>query len=193
MAVTWFTSDTHIGHKGILSGRMDRPRPFPTIEAHDEYIVAMWNNRVRDEDIVWHLGDFAYGGGHTYARSVFDRLRGRKHLIVGNHEGQGLRLPWAAPPVQACRVTVQDPGMSRPVGCWLSHYSHRTWPNVWRGDLHLYGHSHGALPGTARSCDVGVDCWGFRPVRLSEVMEVLDEQAAREAGAAAAAALAEAA
>lgn len=62
MSVTWFTSDTHIGHKGILSSRMDRPRPFPTNEAHDEYVAAMWNYRVRDEDIVWHLGDFAYGG-----------------------------------------------------------------------------------------------------------------------------------
>lgn len=193
MAVTWFTSDTHIGHKGVLSSRMDRPRPFPTIEAHDEYIVAMWNNRVRDEDIVWHLGDFAYGGGHAYARSVFDRLRGRKFLIVGNHEAQGLRLPWAAPPVQACQIHVQDPGMVRPQGVWLSHYAHRTWPYRHRGDLHLFGHSHGSLPATARSCDVGVDCWGFRPVRLTEILEVLDEQAAREAGGAAAVALAEAA
>ena len=193
MAVTWFTSDTHIGHKGVLSSRMDRPRPFPTIEAHDEYIVAMWNNRVRDEDIVWHLGDFAYGCSHLYARSVFDRLRGRKFLVLGNHEEKGARLPWAAPPVQACRVTVQDPSMARPVGCWLSHYAHRTWPSLHRGDIHLYGHSHGSLPGTARSCDVGVDVWGYRPVRLFEVMEVLDETAARERGDAAAVALAEAA
>lgn len=193
MAVTWFVSDTHFGHRGILSSRMDRPRPFPTIEAHDEYIVAMWNNRVRDEDIVWHLGDFAYGGGHAYARRVFDQLRGRKFLVVGNHEGQGIRLPWAAPPVQACQIHVQDPGMPGSQGVWLSHYAHVTWPYRHRGDIHLYGHSHGSLPGTARSCDVGVDCWGFRPVRLSEILEVLDETAVREAGSAAAAALAAAA
>lgn len=182
MPVHWFTSDTHFGHKGILSPRMDRPRPFASIQEHDEYQIAQWNNRVRDEDIVWHCGDFAYGGGHAYARSVFDRLRGRKHLIVGNHEAQGVRLPWAAPPVQACQIHVQDPGMPRAQGVWLSHYGHRTWPNVWRGDIHLYGHSHGSLPGTARSLDVGVDSWGFRPVRLSEIQEVLDETAAREAG-----------
>lgn len=193
MAVTWFVSDTHFGHRGILSSRMDRPRPFSSIDVHDEYIISRWNDRVRDEDIVWHLGDFAYGGGHAYARQVFDQLRGRKHLIVGNHEAQGLRLPWATPPVQACRVVVQDPGMARPQGIWLSHYSHRTWPSLHRGDIHLYGHSHGSLPGTARSCDVGIDCWGYRPVRLAEIREVLDEQAVREAGDAVSAALAEAA
>jgi calcineurin-like phosphoesterase family protein len=69
----------------------------------------------------------------------------------------------------------------------------RTWNHIWRGDIHLYGHSHGSLPGTARSLDVGVDCWEHRPVRLSEIMEALDENAAREAGDAVAAAMSAAA
>lgn len=193
MAVTWFTSDTHFGHKGILAQRMGRPRPFPSIEEHDEVQISRWNDRVRDDDIVWHLGDFAYGGGHAYARSVFDRLRGRKHLVIGNHENQGLRLPWAAPPVQACMIHVQDPGMERAQAVWLSHYAHRTWDGIWRGALHLYGHSHGSLPGTARSLDVGVDCWEHRPVRLSEIQEALAENAAREAGDAVASAMSAAA
>ena len=57
------------------------------------------------------------------------------------------------------------------VGIWLSHYAHRTWPRLHRGDLHLYGHSHGTLPGDSRSLDVGVDCWGYRPVTLAEIRE----------------------
>ncbi|WP_348625446.1 hypothetical protein [Methylobacterium sp. 88A] len=39
---------------------MARPRPFETIEAHDEALVAAWNKAARPDDIVWHLGDFAY-------------------------------------------------------------------------------------------------------------------------------------
>lgn len=193
MAVTWFSSDHHFGHRGILSGRMPRPRPFASIKEHDEVLISRWNDRVRDDDIVWHLGDFAYGGGHARAREIFDRLRGRKHLVVGNHEAQGLRLPWAVPPVQACTVHVQDPGMARAQAVYLAHCAHRVWPGMHRGDLHLYGHSHGTLSGTAASLDVGVDCWDWRPVRLSEIREALAETAAREAGSAAKAALSEAA
>lgn len=193
MAVHWFVSDTHFSHRGILSQRMPRPRPFTSIEEHDEVLIARWNGRVCDDDIVWHLGDFAYGGGHARAREIFDRLHGRKHLVIGNHEAQGLRLPWAAPPVQACTIHVQDPGMPRAQGIWLSHFAHRVWPGMHRGDLHLYGHSHGSLPGTSASLDVGVDCWDWAPVRLSEIQEALADTAAREAGAGAAAALAEAA
>ncbi|KRP89238.1 hypothetical protein AOQ73_26835 [Bradyrhizobium pachyrhizi] len=33
-----------------------------------------------------------------------------------------------------------------------------------RGAIHVYGHSHGKLPGNGASCDVGVDRWDFRPV-----------------------------
>lgn len=193
MAVHWYVSDTHFSHRGILSDRMTRPRPFASIEEHDEVLIARWNGRVCDDDIVYHLGDFAYGGGHQRAREIFDRLRGRKFLIIGNHECQGLRLPWAAPPVQACTIHVQDPGMARAQGIWLSHYAHRVWPGMHRGDIHLYGHSHGSLPGTATSLDVGVDSWHWAPVRIGEILEALSETAAREAGAVAAAELAEAA
>ena len=60
MPNTFFTSDSHFGHASVLAPRMDRPRPFATIEEHDEALVAAWNAVVRPDDIVWHLGDFAY-------------------------------------------------------------------------------------------------------------------------------------
>lgn len=52
-----------------------------------------------------------------------------------------------------------------------------------RGDIHLYGHSHGTLPGTATSTDVGVDCFGFRPVTLAEIRVRLTENVVAQGGA----------
>ena len=49
-----------------------------------------------------------------------------------------------------------------------------------RGDIHLYGHSHGNLPGTAASTDVGVDCFDFAPVTLDRICERLAENAVRD-------------
>ncbi|GJD90610.1 hypothetical protein BHAOGJBA_4152 [Methylobacterium hispanicum] len=71
-------------------------------------------------------------------------------------------------------MVVQDPDCA-PQGLWLSHYAHRVWPRMHYGDLHLYGHSHGSLPGTDASTDVGVDCFGFRPVTLDDVRVRLAE------------------
>lgn len=39
----FFTPNSHVGHKSILSPRFDRPRPFSSIADHDEALVAAWN------------------------------------------------------------------------------------------------------------------------------------------------------
>ncbi len=183
----YYVSDTHFGHSGLLSARMARPRPFTSIEEHDEALIAAWNNRIRPGDTVWHLGDFAYGCSAARCREVFSRLHGIKHLVRGNHDAaRTTSLPWAS---QQDRATVTD----RRVTFVLDHYAHRTWNGSHRGVLHLYGHSHGSLPGTGASLDVGVDCWAWRPVTTPEILEALEETRALESGQAAVAALAEAA
>lgn len=52
MLTTHVVSDTHIGHRNILSPSMERPRPFATIEAHDETLVERWNAVVDPDDTV---------------------------------------------------------------------------------------------------------------------------------------------
>jgi calcineurin-like phosphoesterase family protein len=162
----WFTADTHFGHARIIEPTFGTPRPFASIEDHDEALVANWNAVVSPGDEVWHLGDFAYKCHPRRQREIFDRLAGTKHLVRGNHDRGTESLPWAS---------IRDVGqvVVEGRGIWLSHYAHRTWPRLHRGDIHLYGHSHGTLPGDARSLDVGVDCWDYRPVGLGEILDAL--------------------
>lgn len=173
---TLFTADHHVGHRQILSPRMALNRPFATIEEHDETLVANWNAAVRPEDTVWHIGDFCYRCTEAHARAILSRLKGRIFLVRGNHDRISVRLPWAGPVVDVARVVVQNLDGS-PQGLFLSHYAHRVWPRMHRGDIHLYGHSHGTLPGTAASTDVGVDCFDYLPVTLDEIRVRLAENA----------------
>lgn len=164
-ATTWFTADAHFGHRGVL--RMAN-RPWDDIARHDEDLIHAWNSRVRPAHDVFFLGDFAMNSSPERCQTIFARLNGRKHLVIGNHDGpRHLALPWASDPADMRTIHVDG---SRIVMC---HYALRTWNGVWRGAIHLYGHSHGSLPGTSRSCDVGMDCWGYRPVNLAEIRERL--------------------
>lgn len=175
----FFVADTHIGHPLVISDKIRAPRPFASIQEHDDTLVALWNSVVRPADTVWHLGDFAHKCTEAHALKVFRRLNGRKLLIRGNHDGVSENLPWAEPVRDVARIHIPlAEGGSQ--GIWLSHYAHRVWPRMHRGDIHLYGHSHGSLPGTASSTDVGVDCWDFAPVGLERIRERLVENAAAE-------------
>lgn len=176
----FYISDTHFFHHRILKMCA---RPFASIEEHDEHIISRWNSVVRDDDLVYHLGDvgFHLGLNSERMRSLFYRLKGRKYLVIGNHDldKKGnlhpmlAALDWAARPEHALRT--QDGGTD----VWMSHYAARTWPRSGYGAVHFYGHSHGKLPGQGRSRDVGVDLpdVDFTPRTFSELtrgMELTD-------------------
>ena len=174
---TLFTADDHFGHEAVIRPQLGLNRPFATIEEHDEALIANWNAAVRAEDTIWHLGDFCYRCPEDRARTIFSRLRGRRFLVRGNHDRIGARLPWDGPVVDVAHVVVRNADGSNS-GIFCSHYAHRVWPRMHRGDIHLYGHSHG----TPTSTDVGVDCFDYRPVTLDEIRVRLAENALRNAG-----------
>jgi calcineurin-like phosphoesterase family protein len=154
----FYIADLHLMHERMLELQ---PRKFSNIEEHDETIVQRWNSVVRDGDIVKILGDVFMGLGPNSDRALwlFSRLKGKKHLITGNHDVDRdgnlhpvlAKMDWAEPP-RAMEMT-KDCG--RPL--FLCHYALRQWPGSKKGGVHFYGHSHGKLPGLGLSRDVGCD------------------------------------
>lgn len=158
----FFTSDTHFGHARIIELCK---RPFASVEEMDETLVANWNARVQPNDIVWHLGDFSMANIDV-AEHYLGRLNGTLNLIWGNHDRAGVRN-WGGWASSQYVAEIQHYGQH----VTLCHYAMRVWNRSHHGSLMLYGHSHGNLPGTSLSQDVGVDAWDFRPVTLPEIID----------------------
>ena len=174
MAV-FFTSDTHFGDPRVL--RIDK-RPFPSLAAHDEGLIARWNEAVSAEDEVWHLGDFALHVAPKPIVSLLDALNGRKHLIIGNNDGRDtLAAPGWASVQHYAEIEVDARRLV------LCHYAFRTWNRMGRGVIDLHGHSHGKLRPLPRQYDVGVDAWDFAPVTLATILARRRRAAASGAGA----------
>jgi calcineurin-like phosphoesterase family protein len=87
MPSVFLVSDTHFGHKGVChftrNDGVTKLRPFDTPEEMDEFMVEAWNNRVRPNDKVYHLGDVVI---NRRALPILNRLNGDKVLIRGNHD-----------------------------------------------------------------------------------------------------------
>jgi calcineurin-like phosphoesterase family protein len=155
-----FTSDTHFGdHRTINIWK----RPFESVAEMDSVLVGGWNEAVRADDEVWHLGDFARRAADV--PGLLARLHGVKHLVRGNND----------PPAAAAAegwASVRDYAEIEAEGrrLVLCHYPFRTWNGQHKGAINLHGHSHGRLKPLPRQLDVGVDVWGWRPVRLGEML-----------------------
>lgn len=80
----YYISDLHFDHQS-LNERMDC-RGFADVETMNEYMISRWNERVRDNDEVVILGDFSISPSGETVNKLLDRLKGRKYLIVGNHD-----------------------------------------------------------------------------------------------------------
>lgn len=157
----FFTSDTHFSDPRIL--RIDR-RPFRTLEAHDEALIAAWNETVGPDDVVWHLGDFSRVGAGL-ADSLLARLAGRKHLVIGNNDDAQTVAAAGWSSVQHYAELSVDGRL-----LILCHYPFRTWNRIGQKSIDLHGHSHGKLKPLTRQYDVGVDANGFRPVTLDALL-----------------------
>ena len=164
MSNTWFTADTHFGHSKIIKYCN---RPFADVEGMDEVLIERWNARVKPNDTVWHLGDFAFHKTPDQLKALFDRLNGNKYLVTGNHDYDATkRLFWeVVTPMQELLFGKQT--------VVLCHYGMRVWNKSHYGSIHLYGHSHGTLPGDNQSLDVGVDCWDYQPINYEEILAKL--------------------
>ena len=81
MSNIYITSDTHFGHsKNFLY----EPRGFKNIYDHDNAIIKNWNEIVQPEDDVYLLGDVMLND-NDYGLSCLKQLKGRIHIIRGNH------------------------------------------------------------------------------------------------------------
>jgi calcineurin-like phosphoesterase family protein len=155
----FITSDTHFDHENII--RLCE-RPFASKEEMNETLIERWNERIKPRDEVWHLGDFAYKGEH---QKFFDRLNGRKHLILGNHDD--------AHDVSNGWETVGEYRYLRHEGerFVLFHYPILEWDGFYKGAIHLHGHQHNRDSAWRddRRIDVGVDASNFYPWAIEEL------------------------
>ena len=71
--MNFYIADTHFGHKNILklSGR-----PFENIEQMNAHIVQNWNDKVKNSDHIYILGDMFFKCENI--ADILKNLKGKK-------------------------------------------------------------------------------------------------------------------
>ena len=179
----YFTSDTHFGHGNIIKYCN---RPFKDAGEMDREIIRIWNETVKPEDFVYHMGDVAFASPERIDH-IIHNLNGHKILILGNHDRKEKKyLDYGFEEVhQSLRITLSNGQEAN-----LSHYPYRGQPDPYHkqkfdnknieddGRLLLNGHVHDdwkVRPGKYKNVmiNVGMDQWNFKPVSEEELIEFL--------------------
>lgn len=163
---------------GDIVPRDERDRRMKlALDQMHEGLIANWNARVTRKDEIFLVGDFAYKnkrGDADDVKRVYDRLNGKKHLLIGNHDNKDvLALPWAT--VGHYRE-IHEGGHS----VVMCHYPMRSWNKMYHGSFHFHGHEHGNVVdfshyqnsiGKGGSCDLSSDAWNWTPMTFIEIEE----------------------
>lgn len=179
-----FTSDTHYYHSNILKWHPDTRDNHTIVEDMNEALIDGWNSMVSADDTVYHLGDFAITSQARQA-CILRRLNGNIVMVLGNHD-RALSGRFGLHMVEEGTVHAIHKGSHQEMldGTLyvMNHYAQRVWNRSHYGAIHLYGHSHGSLPGLGKSVDVGIDSKEMtefvgaimRPYSLEEVTEFMN-------------------
>lgn len=177
---TFFTSDTHFGHANII--RLCN-RPFQNVEEMNEVLIENWNKVVSEDDTVFHLGDFAFGGSSVW-NSIIPRLNGHINLIIGNHDRNNLRqgyMSYFDMIVPQLQIEIENNSI------YLNHYPFLCYGGSYRGVWQLFGHLHlnhncsGLDASRVNICfpyqyDVGVDLNNYTPISYNQAKEKIQYQ-----------------
>lgn len=187
MSRVFYSSDEHHLHDLVAADR-----GFASVEEHTEWLIDRHNSVVNKRDTVFFLGDFTLKHPET-VKHITDRLLGRKHLILGNHDKAHpsmRRAHMKVRPYLDLFLSVQLHGWTELPGMpgrrvLLSHLpydgDHKDSDRLtqWRlrdeGLWLLCGHVHKAWKVRGNQINVGVDQWPDGPVLADDLGTLIRE------------------
>lgn len=195
MSNIYVIADTHFGHKNIASINDSSwnkgQRPYNSLHEMNKALIEGINDTVGQEDTLYHLGDWSFGGIENIwnfrKRIICENI----HLILGNHDdhienNKLITIPeeerdmcfnrfgghyMIEPSLLFSSIShYKEIKVNSKTFC-LSHYAHRVWNGSHKGFYHLYGHSHDTLDivdqfGTPNIWGRSMDCGVESAIRL---------------------------
>jgi calcineurin-like phosphoesterase family protein len=188
----WFTSDTHYNHANICSATTKwidpvTCREFKSLEKMNAVLVGNINEVVEQDDILFHLGDWSFGGFEQIELFRNQIVCKNVHIITGNHDHHiennrdGVQSVFSSVNKYldlVVKYNVGTPLMGEQRFA-LMHFPIASWDNMARGAIHLHGHVHFEADkriGNGKMMDVGVDGNELYPISMNQVLKLMRDQ-----------------
>ena len=163
---------TFVSHRNIIPYCN---RPFATVSEMNEALIDNWNKVVRKEDKVIMNGDFALSGKDRIIE-IGQRLKGRKTLILGNHDGASLETYYKA----GFEMVSKYPILFNEFYI-LSHEPQYVQQNGVYVNIFAHVHDNPKFKSvSSRSFCVSAERIGYIPVEFNEIVKQIKKEGEKE-------------
>lgn len=165
-------ADPHFYHEEIIKACN---RPFKSIKEMHKVMLNNWNKIVKDNDIVYVLGDYALK--HKEKEKLFTlthMLKGKKILIMGNHDAKTPQYYLDLGFLEA----VRKPILYSPHVILMHEPPKKV--DVSKDYIYIYGHTHNKKTelDKVKNCRcVCVEFTDYKPVDLTKLIKKIKKDA----------------
>jgi len=139
---SYLISDTHFRHGNIIP---HANRPFKSVEIMDDHLINNWNSTVKQNDIVYVVGDFIWTQGSSQLiKELIKKLNGRIILIMGNHDRKTVSFYLSNGIQFACNKFVGR-FINKNV-LFIHNPAEATSADIASSEYIIHGHLHGRTP-----------------------------------------------
>jgi len=168
----FITSDTWFGRPQIL--QIANRLSFTDVDDMNEKLIKKWNKVVKKNDLVFHLGNFAWDP--NTARNVLRKLNGRIYFLIGSIDDAILDVAHEFDNV----TLIEDQILELPqYDSIICHYPLEVWNGKESGTIHFHGHtvySHKTDLNKMNRINACTDFWGYAPIKYSTIKDFINDK-----------------
>ncbi len=164
MSQVRFIGDLHFSHVFMADHRK-----FQDTFYHDEHIIDMWNRTVHKKDLTFILGDISIGNNNAY--KLLPRLKGRKVVILGNHDPRQYTK-------DLLKYVDQVAGVIKYKGFFVTHIPiHPTEFTYGRQEIHgnIHAHTHENTIDDYHYICVSAEQIDYKPITFDRILEIFNQ------------------
>jgi calcineurin-like phosphoesterase family protein len=170
MSKIFVTGNMQFGRASIIS---KLKRPFSSLEEMHSELVSRWNSVVGPNDVVYHCGNFAWDP--ETAETFLRMLNGRIYLVPGENDHAILDLT-ANRSMPKNSVVINRIVELDEAEAVLTYWPLAAWPKQGKNYYNIHGfmNKKHLSDWKTKSCNVACDLWGFKPMEIQVVKEIVE-------------------
>lgn len=165
------TSNLQLGRPSVIK---KYKRSYTSVDQMTDDLVVKWNETVKQEDMVYHLGNFAHDP--KTAQYAINRLNGTIKFIEGDFDQSIALLNEKGMLPSRCSI-INCIDLIQDLNCVVSYWPMGAWPDKSKKSWSIIGYPDKRYKSDPKNrvINVSTDLWANKPQELEKLLGIFSD------------------